>query len=139
MAELVHAEATFAIIGAAMEVHRELGPGFLEGIYQRGMEAELHRRGMRFESQRRIQVSYKGESLGEHVLDLVVDDKVVVELKAVKELTEQHLAQILSYVRASRLPIGLLINFAKRSLQHRRVIFTDGTESAQSSHPRNPW
>jgi GxxExxY protein len=130
MAELVHGDATYAIIGAAMEVHRELGPGFLETIYQRGMEAELRRRGMSFESQRRILVRYKGETLAEHVLDLVVDGRVVVELKAVKELTDQHLAQTLSYVRASNLPLGLLINFAKRSLQHRRVVLTTGCKSA---------
>lgn len=130
MAELVHGDATYAIIGAAMEVHRELGPGFLETIYQRGMEAELRRRSMSFESQRRILVRYKGETLAEHVLDLVVDGRVVVELKAVKELTDQHLAQTLSYVRASNLPLGLLINFAKRSLQHRRVVLTTECKSA---------
>jgi GxxExxY protein len=139
MTELLHGGATYAIIGAAMEVHRELGPGFLETIYQRGMENELRRRGMPFESQRRIQIRYKGEALGEHVLDLVVERRVVVELKAVKELTDQHLAQTLSYVKAANLPLGLLINFAKRSLQHRRIVFTGGCRSAQSSAPRNPW
>jgi GxxExxY protein len=125
MTELVHGDLTYAIIGAAMEVHRELGPGFLESIYQKAMESELRRRAIAFEAQKRIGVSYKGEVLAEHVLDLVVDDKVVVELKAAKELVPEHEAQILSYLKASGLIVGLLINFAKPSLEHKRILLKD--------------
>lgn len=134
MAELVEGELTFRVIGAAMEVHRVLGPGFLETAYQRGMEVELRQRGIVFEAQRRIALAYKGESLGDHVLDLVIDGKVVVELKAVKELSEHHKAQVISYLKAARLPVGLLLNFAKVSLEHKRVILKD----ALRSNPRNP-
>jgi GxxExxY protein len=125
MAEVLHSEVTFAIIGAAMELHRELGPGFLESVYQRGLEAELRRRKVPFEAQKRILIDYKGESLGEHVLDLVVDTNVVVELKAVKDLTDQHEAQIISYLKASGLAVGLLINFSKPSLEHKRILLKE--------------
>src|SRR2546427_704861 len=118
MTELLHRNLTFGIIGAAMEVHRVLGPGFLESVYQRGMEAELRGRRIPFESQKRIAVEYKGELLGEHVLDLVAGGAVVVELKSVKDLNEQHRAQVISYLKASSLPLGILINFAKLRLEY---------------------
>ncbi|MBI1815529.1 MAG: GxxExxY protein [Deltaproteobacteria bacterium] len=130
MTELIHQDLTFAIIGAAMEVHRELGPGFLESIYQAAMEVELRTRQIRFESQKRIAVAYREVSIGDHVLDLVVHGQVVVELKAVKDLNDQHRAQILSYLKASGLPVGLLINFAKVSLEHKRLVLSDGRRSA---------
>ena len=125
MAELLHEGLTFEIIGAAMEVHRVLGPGFLESVYQRGMEAELGHRQISFEPQKRIVVEYKGESLGEHVLDLVVGGAVVVELKSVKDLNEQHQAQTISYLKAFGLSVGLLINFAKSHLEHKRILLKD--------------
>ena len=112
-----------------MEVHRTLGPGFLEAAYQRGMEVELRQRAIPFESQRRIALSYKGEALGDHVLDLVVEGKVVVELKAVRELTEHHRAQVVSYLKASKGPLGLLFNFSKASLEYKRVILKQSAES----------
>jgi len=125
MTELLHGDVTFEILGAAMEVHRVLGPGFLETVYQRGMEVELRCRNVPFESQRRIRLTYKGEDLGDHVLDLLVNGRVIVELKAVRELADLHQAQLLSYLKAARLPIGLLINFAKPSLEHRRIMLKD--------------
>jgi GxxExxY protein len=125
MAELEEAEVTFEVIGAAMEVHRVLGPGFLESVYQRGLQVELSHRGVPFEAQRRIALTYRGQPVGDHLLDLVIKDRVVVELKAVKELNEQHQAQVISYLKAAQLPIGLLINFAKASLEHKRVLLKD--------------
>ena len=138
MAELLHRDLTFEIIGAAMEVHRVLGPGFLESVYQRAMEAEMRHRGIPFESQKRLPLAYKGEALGDHVLDLVVDNRVVVELKAVKDLTDQHQAQTLSYLKASGLQIGLLINFAKPSLHHKRVLLKDALLPPNPFNPLNP-
>jgi len=129
MVDLIYEDLTFAIIGAAIDVHRELGPGFLESIYHAAMEVELRKRQISFESQRRIAVAYRDVSIGDHVLDLVVHGQVVVELKAVKDLNDQHRAQILSYLKASGLPVGLLINFAKLSLEHKRVVLTDGRRS----------
>lgn len=122
---LLHPELTFQVIGAAMELHRVLGPGFLESIYQRAIEVELRRRGVPFEAQKRVVVASKGESLGDHVFDLVVDEKVVVEPKAATEMTRQHEAQLISYLKASRLSVGLLINFAKHRLEHKRILLKD--------------
>lgn len=133
MPEWVEGSLTFEVIGAAMEVHRGLGPGFLEAIYQRGLEVELRQRHVRFEAQRRIALSYKGQLVGDHVLDLVVDGKVVVELKTVKDMNEQHQAQVISYLKASQLPVGLLINFAKASLEHKRILLKDSLRQRPES------
>ena len=125
MTELLHGDLTYQIIGAAMNVHCELGPGFLESIYQKAMESELRGRGIAFEAQKRVVVSYKGEALAEHVLDPVVDGKVVIELKAARDLAPEHEAQIISYMKASGLAVGLLINFAKPSLEYKRILLKE--------------
>lgn len=117
---------TFAVIGAAMEVHRILGPGLLESVYQRSMCHELSLRGILHEPQVRLPVNYKGLDLGDHlVLDILVDDRLVVELKAVDALASVHEAQLLTYLRLSRVRVGLLINFNVRFLKdgiRRRVL-----------------
>jgi GxxExxY protein len=137
MVELLHANLSFEIIGAAMKVHRVLGPGFLESVYQQGMEVELDRRQIPFESQKRITVAYKGAVLGEHVLDLVVGGAVVVELKTARDLNDQHCAQVISYLKASNLTLGMLINVAKPSLEHKRIVLQSA--SHPNAHPRNPF
>ena len=105
-------ELTGRIIGAAVTVHRVLGPGFLESIYHRSLERQLDNVGLRYESERDVVVRYDGLQVGEHRLDLWVEGMVVVELKAVSKLTDIHLAQVRSYLRATRSRIGLLLNFA---------------------------
>ena len=107
----LHAELTHAIVGAAIEVHRHLGPGHLEALYQRAMERELARRAIPFRAQAPIAVTYKGDPIGDAVADLIVDDSVIVELKAVTEIHPVHVAQVLGYLRATNLRQGLLINF----------------------------
>ena len=101
----------FRVIGAAIEVHRHLGPGFLESIYQRALCIELGERGMSFATKKRIAVIYKGRTLDGQELDLVVDSRVVVEVKAVSSLLEIHASQLVSYMKATGLRAGLLINF----------------------------
>ncbi len=104
-------QVTEQIIGCCIRVHRELGPGLLEGIYQRAMEIELVDARISFEREYPITVKYKGHTLCLQRLDFVVEGNVVVELKAVDRLGPIHQAQILSYLRASRLRLGLLVNF----------------------------
>ena len=104
-------DAIFRVIGAAIEVHRHLGPGYLESIYHRALCVELRLRGIAFEVERRIDVVYKGELLHGQKLDLVVESLVVVEVKAVSQLEEIHGSQVVSYLRATGLRAGLLINF----------------------------
>ena len=102
---------TGQIIGAAIEVHRHLGPGFLESVYETALIAELELRGVALERQVAIPIDYKGRRIAEARLDLVVEGEVVVELKAVDDLVPIHRAQLISYLRAGPFPVGLLINF----------------------------
>jgi len=122
----LHSELTGAIIGSAIAVHRELGPGKLESVYQRALEIELGARGIPYRKQVPIEMLYRGESVGDFFADLIVDRKVLVELKAVDALRSVHRAQVLSYLRATGLELGLLINFNVRVLKDgvRRLIQT---------------
>jgi GxxExxY protein len=99
------------VIGAAIEVHRELGPGFIETVYGRAMRVELAHRRLCSESERSVQIQYRGELVCSHRLDIVVEGLVVVEVKAVRRLRPIHQAQILSYLKASGCRVGLLMNF----------------------------
>ncbi len=110
-------ELTYAIIGAAIAVHSELGPGLLEQVYENAMCVEFRRRGIRFEKQKRMSVLYKGEIVGDMLADLLVEDRVIVELKSVKDLTGIHKAQLIAYLKVARIKTGLLINFNVLSIK----------------------
>lgn len=114
----------YATIGAAIEVHRTLGPGFIESIYEEAFAVELRLRGLAFDRQLRVPIFYKQASIGEHVLDFVVDGLVVVELKAIERIAAVHCAQVHSYLRAGVFQLGLLINFNVPMLKQglRRII-----------------
>jgi GxxExxY protein len=99
------------VIGCCLDVHRELGPGLLEAVYSRALEVELGLNGMAFEREREVPVFYKGRVVNRHRLDFVVAGCIVLEVKSVEMLTGIHRAQVLSYLRASKLSIGLLVNF----------------------------
>jgi GxxExxY protein len=120
--KLLYKDLTYTIIGAAMEVHRVLGPGFVEAVYEKALSVELAARDVPFRRQERLAVAYKGQIVGEYAADLVVDNKVIVELKAVRALNEIHEAQLINYLRATDLRVGLLINFGASSLEHKRRI-----------------
>lgn len=106
------------LIGCALEVHRELGAGYLETIYQRALLFELGRQGLSHRAEHPIQVHYKGDLLHGQRIDLIVESQVVVEVKAVARLEPIHWSQVVSYLRATRLRAGLLINFNERLLRH---------------------
>lgn len=122
MVELLYKELTFAVIGAAMEVHRILGPGFLEAVYQGALERELTLRGILFERKVKLPVLYKDILLGEYEADLVIDQRLVVEIKAVSRFNVSHQAQAMHYLAATGLRLALLLNFGTGSLEHRRII-----------------
>ena len=122
MVELLFKEEAFAIVGAAMEVHRSLGWGFLESVYQTALAHEFTLRNIPFNQQVHIPVTYKDISVGEYIADFVVYEKIVVEIKAVSNLTSSHQAQTLNYLAATGYRLALLINFGSSSLQYRRVI-----------------
>ncbi len=108
-------------IGAMIEVHKELGPGFLETVYHRALELELTLRGIRYKSEEEIAVSYKGNTIGIHRLDLLIEDQLIVELKTVERIGKKHYAQVRSYLTATDLKTALLVNFSDYSLDPRRV------------------
>jgi GxxExxY protein len=109
-------------IGCAIDVHRELGPGFLETVYHRSMCLALSARALRFATELHVEVTYRGQRVGFQRLDLVVGDVLAVELKSVERLDFVHKAQLLSYLRAANLPAGLLFNFNATPLTIRRVV-----------------
>jgi len=112
---------TEQIIGAAFRVSNQIGCGFREKIYERALELELLATGLHVERQKKISIEYQGSLIGNFVVDIVVEDSVLVELKTVQELDDTHLAQTLNYLRATKLPLGLLLNFAHQKVQIRRV------------------
>ena len=117
-----HEQLTHTILGAAMEVHRILGTGFLESIYRNALLHELHLRGLSFKSEVEVQVSYRDYIVGKHRLDILVEDVVVIELKAVSQIIDIHIAQAISYLRATDSDIALIINFGEESLSWKRLI-----------------
>lgn len=126
-------QLTGQIIAAAIEVHRALGPGFLESIYENALAVELHARGLLIERQKIVPVVYRGTKVGEHRLDLLVQGSVIVELKAVSDLDPIFFATLRSYLKALQLETGLLLNFAATPLTVKRV----GREAITRSRP-NP-
>ncbi|MBI5787883.1 MAG: GxxExxY protein [Candidatus Schekmanbacteria bacterium] len=113
---------TQKIIECAIIVHKKLGPGFLESIYQAALPMELKNKGFSVETQKEIKIFYDNKMIGLYRLDLVVDGKVIIELKTVKESDSAHIAQTLSYLKATGLKIGLILNFSKAVLKIKRVI-----------------
>ena len=121
MTEYKYKEITEKIIGAAMRVHATLGNGFQEVIYQRALAIEFEAAGLHFEREHRMPVYYKGRNIGERRVDFFVEDKIMVELKAIVGLENVHLAQAKNYLEAFNKEIGLLINFGSISLQFKRL------------------
>lgn len=123
MEEYPFKKECYSIIGAAMEVHRELGHGFLEPVYQEALELVLIDKGIPYQREKVLDIYFKGQLLKKkYVADFICYDEVIVELKALSGLTENDLAQVLNYLKATGKKIGLLINFGTNSLQYKRII-----------------
>jgi len=117
-------ERTFNIIGAAMEVHKELGSGFLEAVYHEALEREFQLQGIPYQSKPEVQINYKGEPLKKtYEPDFICYDNIIVEIKALSQLSRNEEAQILNYLKATSLSPGLLINFGAKSLEHKRFVY----------------
>ncbi len=121
--KLLHRATTEAIIGAAFEVHRELGYGFLERVYQRALQVELKRRGVAAEIEKCIQVQYKGVIVGDYDADLIVDGCVAVEIKIKPQYDKRDEAQLLNELKATGLKVGLLLNFGRTKVEYKRLVF----------------
>jgi GxxExxY protein len=118
---LADKEITDRIIGAALQVHKSLGPGFLETIYEAALGIEFDHLGIAYEVQKPVPMEYRGKRVGEHRLDFLVERKVIVELKAIQAIEDIHFAIVRSYLKATRLQTGLLLNFASMPLTIKRV------------------
>lgn len=122
MEEYKYSDITEKIIGASMRVHSFLGNGFQEKIYQNCLEIEFRRLGLQFSREIEIDVYYYDERVGGRRADFIIADKILVELKAVGEITNAHYAQVLNYLKAYKLEVGLLINFGEESLKFKRFV-----------------
>ena len=121
---LYREEETFKIIGICMEVHRNLGPGLLEVVYKDALEIEFKANNIPFEREKEFSIEYKGILLPhKFYADFIVNEDIVLEVKAVKEFSGEHTAQVLNYMKLSGSEIGLLVNFQNKSLQHKRLVF----------------
>ena len=123
MEELVFKDKTFAIVGCCMEVHKTLGSGYLEAVYQEALAWELEAAGVLFEREKAIDISYKGKILQKkYFADFLCFDEVIVETKALSGLAPEHYAQVLNYLKATGKKVGLLVNFGSSSLQWKRLV-----------------
>jgi GxxExxY protein len=121
--ELLFKKESYAIIGAAMEVHRTLGKGFLESVYQESLGVEFKKRQIPFSREHLLELFYKGDKLSKYfVADFICFEKIVLELKSVSFLTKDHEAQVFNYLKATKLNLALLINFGSNSLQYKRIV-----------------
>lgn len=117
-------ETTHKILGCAFEVHKALGAGFLEVVYEEAMAHEFSLRSISFERQKKIDIFYKDKCIKQYTPDFIVEDRVIVELKAIKCYSDIELAQVLNYLKASKMKVGLLLNFGAGSLQYKRLVNT---------------
>jgi GxxExxY protein len=121
--ELEHKDVTEQVIGAAFEVHRVLGYGFLERVYQRAMQVELCGRGLKAQIESPVEVRYKGTLVGEYRADLLVNDTVIVELKVARNYLPDDEPQLLNELKATGIKVGLLINFGRNKVEFKRMVF----------------
>ncbi len=122
--EFLYEELTYKIIGIAMTIHKELGPGFFEAAYEEAMIIELQKAGIIFKNQVELDIYYQGKKLNKkYKPDFIMDDKVLVELKETHGLTENDDAQMINYLKATKLQVGLLLNFGKSSLEWKRIVY----------------
>lgn len=120
--KIIYAELSYRVMEAVFEVHNTLGPGYLEELYEEALTYELELRNIPFERQKTVVVSYKGRAIGQHRLDLLVDGKIILELKAAAALTDVFKQQTLSYLKATDLKLGILINFGGSRVEYVRVV-----------------
>lgn len=131
--EYLHSDITGEILNAFYDVYNELGYGFLERVYKNALYKELIKRGFDCSTERSIPVYYQGEIVGDYYADIIVDNIIILELKAVKSLLPEHEAQLMNYLRATDAEVGLLLNFGPQP-QQRRIVFTNDKKKNIVNH-----
>lgn len=122
MSDLIYQDLTKEIIGIAIKVHKSLVPGFVEKVYQRALYLEFKSSGLKFEREKKVAIMYNKSNLGYFEADFIIDSKVILELKATQEIGNLHIAQIISYLKSADLKVGLIFNFANKSLEWKRIV-----------------
>ncbi len=122
MPPILYYDLSFRVVGAAMEVHTQLGPGYLENVYQKALAHEFMLRQIQFVDFVKLPVAYKGVYVGDYIADFVVEDKIVVEIKAAAAIHPRHLVQAGNYLAASKLRLAILLNFGTDSLERKRIV-----------------
>ena len=135
---MLYSDLTRSIIGCAFEVQNELGSGFLESVYEKAMLVALSESRVPVKSQVPINVNFRGQPVGDFYADLLVSDKVIVELKAVERITSQHKAQVINYLNATGIPVGLLINFGNPKVEFQRFTRSKPLFAYVQTHPIHP-
>jgi len=121
--KFLYRDLSFKIIGCAIGVHKALGPGFSELVYERALEIDLKKQGLAYERQKPFRVSYEGESVGDFRANFVIENKVILELKAVSEVPAVFERQLHSYLQAGKLHLGILVNFGREKLDSKRIVY----------------
>ncbi len=120
--KIIYKELSFKIMEAVFEVHKILGTGYSENIYESALAKEFRERKMNYDRQRLIEVYYKGEKIGEYRLDMIIEEKIILELKAVSELNKIFESQLLSYLKAAGMKLGILVNFGSKKVEFKRIV-----------------
>lgn len=120
--EILHKELSYKIVGLAMQVHRELGYGFLEKVYENSLMILMREQGIKAEQQFPIKVHFRGQIVGDYMADILVEDSIILELKVIDKITKFQIAQTINYLKATNLKLALLINFGKTTLEHERIV-----------------
>jgi len=123
MPEIIYKELSFQLMSAVFEVHKVLGPGFLEKVYENALVKEFAIRSIPVETQKEIAVAYKGDNIGRYYADILVDGKIIIELKAIDKLSPLHKAQLLNYLKATGIKLGYLINMGGKSVEYKRLVY----------------
>jgi GxxExxY protein len=121
--EIIYKDLSYKIVGLAMDVHNELGYGFLEKVYENALMLLFREVGIKAEQQKTVSVFFRNQIVGEYCADIIVDNKILLEVKSVEYIVPAHRSQILNYLKATRFRLGLLINFGKETLEHERFVF----------------
>ena len=120
--EILYKDLSYKIVGLAMEVHSKLGYGFLEKVYENAMMVLFRQEGMRAKQQAPITVYFKGEAVGEYYADILVEDKIILEVKSVEKIIDKHRAQTLNYLKATGLRLSIILNFGKKKIEYERIV-----------------
>ncbi len=121
--EIVYKELSFRIMKAVMEVHNTLGAGFLEKVYENAIMIKLKKYGLKAVQQQPIKVHFEGEVVGDYFADILVEDKVILEIKCIEKITDVQRAQVINYLKATDLKLGIIVNFSKPKLEYERIVF----------------